>query len=129
MNKNVLLIALSLCLLLTSVSYADDCIGFLDNILKKSTIREINESPNKFHKEEVILEGKVLRVVNLFDKLRFYEISDGTSKKDKIHVITEKPLPAEEDVITIRGKVNQALKIGELQFVVIEELCRKDKKK
>jgi hypothetical protein len=94
-----------------------------------TSISDINTNTSKFDKEEVIVEGKVSRVVNLFDKIRFYEIADGKNDKDKIHVITEKPLPAEDDTITIRGTVKQAFKIGEFEFVVIQEKCRKEKKK
>lgn len=129
MYKIILFLTVILSFYFTTVSKADDCIGFLDNMFKMTSIREINENTAKFHKEEVIIEGRVSRVVNFFDKVRFYEISDGTNDKDKIHVITEKPLPAEDETITIKGKVNQAVKIGELQFVIIEELCRKDKKR
>jgi hypothetical protein len=129
MLKKILLLSLTLCCFLTAISKADDCIGFLDNLFKLTSIRDINEKTSKFDKEEVIVEGKVSHVVNLFDKIRFFEISDGTTDKDKIHVITEKPLPAEDETITIRGTVKQAFKVGEFQFVVIQEKCRKEKKK
>ncbi|MEI6089876.1 MAG: hypothetical protein WCR42_05460 [bacterium] len=120
---------LILSLYFTAISKADDCVGFFDNMFKLTSISDINTNTSKFDKEEVIIEGKVSRVVNLFDKIRFYEISDGKTDKDKIHVITEKPLPAEYETITIRGTVKQAFKIGEFEFVVIQEKCRKEKKK
>jgi len=129
MYKKILFLVVILSLYFTSTSKADDCIGFLDNMFQMTSISNINTNASKFDKEEVVVEGKVSRVVNLFDKIRFYEISDGKSDKDKIHVITEKPLPAEDETITIRGTVKQAFKIGEFEFVVIQEKCRKEKKK
>lgn len=128
MKKTFLITAAIILLLSTYNIFSEDCIDFLDNIFKKTAIKEINENPAKLHKEEVLVEGKVLKVVNFFDKIKYYELADGKTSKDKIRVISLKSLPAEDKTYYVKGTINQALKIGEFQFVVIEEICRKEKK-
>ena len=81
------------------------------------SISELLQNPREFEGKIVSVEGQVINSNGIFG-LGYFEISDG---KSKIYVFTESGLPNEGNIIQVKGKFSQYLKVGLVQVVGIEE--------
>ena len=80
-------------------------------------IKEILDKPDEYANKEVTVSGTVNNPVNIV-VLKYYEIEDSTGK---IMVITKGSVPKEGSTRSVTGKVNQFIKIGDMQVIAIEE--------
>lgn len=97
----------------------DDVTNFADR-MTATPIDEIVLNPAKYENEEVKVHGKVIESINLLF-IKYFYISDGTESIAVLPAAHRQNLPTETAEITIRGKVKQQLKIGDLQLIALEE--------
>ena len=80
-------------------------------------INKILSESRDYHNRKVTIEGKVTESVNVY-LVKFFVVNDGTGE---IYVKTEKAVPTKSQIIRVTGKINQAFKIGDKEFVVLVE--------
>jgi hypothetical protein len=80
-------------------------------------IGDIAANPRKYVETEVTVSGEVTEVFSLL-VLRYFVVRDKTGE---ITVITERPLPAKGEKISITGTVQEAFSIGSVTRLVIVE--------
>lgn len=80
-------------------------------------IADIVADPRKYDGTEVTVAGEVTDTTNLLFA-KYFKVSDGSGE---IIVVTERPLPRENDKVTVKGEVHQTFAIGDKQLLVIKE--------
>ena len=86
------------------------------NCSSKINIRDIKSHPRQYIGKEVKIEGKVTDIFSLA-LISYFKITDGT---DTLFVYTNKPLPAKEEELEIKGKVRY-FTFGTQRVIALEE--------
>lgn len=92
--------------------FAGACSG-----LFPTQIGKIHASPRQFHGKQVTVKGTVVESVNLLF-VKYYVLRDETGE---IPVVTERILPAKGEVMTVKGKAEEAFALGDERLIVIVE--------
>jgi len=80
-------------------------------------IGNIKDNPRDYDGKIVTVEGTVKEVFSLFI-VKYFVVEDDTGE---IAVITAKTLPKLRQKIKVRGKVEEAFSLGDIQLIVILE--------
>jgi hypothetical protein len=86
-------------------------------LIGTTDIGDIAANPRKYVETEVTVSGEVTEVFSLL-VLRYFVVRDKTGE---ITVITEKPLPAKGEKISVSGMVKEAYSLGSVTRLVIVE--------
>ena len=80
-------------------------------------IKEIKDNINDYNGKEVKVSGKVIETTDLM-MWKYYQIEDKTGE---IYIIPAGELPEEGQKLTVTGIVNEKMKVGKENLVVIKE--------
>ena len=90
--------------------------------LRNHSIKEILETPGKYHGKTVTIKGKVTESFIALE-VGYFVISDGT---ESITVIPSKTFPKVGEEVKIKGTVKNAFVIGDKSLtVIVEEFLRR----
>ena len=80
-------------------------------------IGKIVEAPSKYDGNTVTIEGEVSGTQSLL-LIKFYTLQDATGK---ITVVTEESMPKDGATKRVKGRVQEALSIGDKSLLVLRE--------
>jgi aspartyl/asparaginyl-tRNA synthetase len=80
-------------------------------------IKDIVEHPRNYAGKQVQVTGEVKSVFSLVF-VKYFSIDDGTGV---ITVVTQKPLPAKGERLTVKGKVEEGFSLGDQTMTLIVE--------
>ena len=80
-------------------------------------IKDITEHPRDYAGKQVQVSGEVKTVFSLIF-IKYFSIDDGTGS---IAVVTEKPLPAKGERLTVKGTVQEGFSLGDQTMTLIVE--------
>lgn len=103
MNIRILLLALATALLI--------------GCTPRPSIKEIVDHPRDYAGKQVQVSGEVKSVFSLIF-IKYFSIDDGTGS---ITVVTEKPLPAKGEHLTVKGTVQEGFSLGDQTMTLIVE--------
>lgn len=83
----------------------------------RPSIKDIIDHPRDFAGKQVQVQGEVKNVFSLI-VVKYFTLDDGTGS---ITVVTEKPLPAKGERLTVNGKVEEAFSLGDQTLTLIVE--------
>jgi hypothetical protein len=85
--------------------------------LKATPIDDILSNPGKYQGKVLSISGEVKDRMSIFG-LKYYTLQDKTGE---IRVVTEKALPAVGIKIRVKGNVEEAFSLGDMQVLVFVE--------
>ena len=80
-------------------------------------IKDILDHPRDYAGKQVQVSGEVKSVFSLIF-IKYFSIDDGTGN---IAVVTEKPLPAKGEHLTVKGTVQEGFSLGDQTMTLIVE--------
>jgi len=83
-----------------------------------SQIQSILSNPKAYEGKVVTIEGEVTDRTSFFGAPKFYKVKDKTGE---IIVVTKKTLPELKLVLTVKGRINDAFPVGDVNLVVFSE--------
>lgn len=108
-----MIVAVKICFMLAVLSFAGGCLEGLFS----TPIGKVKTSPRDFDGKLVTVKGTVTESVNILF-VKYFVLRDSTGE---IPVITERTLPRQGEMISVKGNVQEAFAIGDQRLIVIVE--------
>lgn len=85
--------------------------------LFSTPIGKIQAGPRDYDGKAVTVKGTVTDSANLLF-MKYFVVKDGTGE---IHVVTERIIPRKGEMVTVKGRVQEAFALGDQRLIVIVE--------